>query len=54
MSDINRDAKARGDWIEKRCPVCGSQLLGNGFLEEWCSHIYCEYEVIAAMEESDG
>ena len=28
-----------GEFIEKRCPKCGSTLLGNKVGDEWCSFI---------------
>ena len=32
-----------GDWIDKKCPECNSQLLGNKNGDEWCSNIECKF-----------
>lgn len=32
-----------GYWIEKKCPKCGAQMLGNKVGDEWCSFSECDY-----------
>lgn len=35
--------KEIGRFIGKRCPRCGSELLGNKLGDEWCSFVGCSY-----------
>ena len=32
-----------GDFIDKKCPKCGAQMLGNKKDDEWCSYVGCDY-----------
>jgi hypothetical protein len=32
-----------GDLIDKKCPNCNTQMLGNKAGDEWCSSIECNY-----------
>lgn len=32
-----------GDFIDKDCPKCGAQMLGNNVGDEWCSFTECDY-----------
>lgn len=32
-----------GNFIDKKCPECGAQLLGNKRGEEWCSDLDCDF-----------
>lgn len=42
-----------GDWIEKRCPKCNGQLLGNKAGLEWCSFIECDYGINLCNENNN-
>ena len=34
-----------GNFIDKKCPKCGSTLLANKVGDEWCSLVGCDYGV---------
>jgi len=42
-----------GDWIDKKCPKCNAQLLGNKVGDEWCSHVECNYGCEDMYKELD-
>lgn len=34
-----RGKSSVGYWLDRKCPKCGCQLLGNDFEEVWCSFV---------------
>lgn len=45
MADIQKMSDENiGDWIDEKCPKCGSQLLGNKAGGSWCSLVGCDYK----------
>lgn len=35
-------SQEEGDWIDEKCPQCGSTLLALG-KDKWCSLVYCDW-----------
>src|SRR5437764_1031276 len=38
-----QEESVTGDWIDEKCPKCGSTLLGNRLGDKWCSFVQCDF-----------
>jgi uncharacterized protein (DUF983 family) len=47
---MEEEKSLEGEWIDVRCPNCGSGLLGNEKGDKWCSNVECDYGLAKRMK----